>query len=502
MPTRLHYLLLFLASLVFYSVGNGTLPLIDRDEPRFSEASREMLQRNDWVVPFFNGRERYDKPPLIYWAQAASYKLFGENSFAARFPAVLFAACCISVVLAWGSRMWGAATGWRAAAIFGLCLQMLIHGRSAVADMPMVLFSTLAAWMGWEMFSPISPAKALSEDAKPSPLMGAAWYFWIALGFGFLAKGPIAWVPLGMLWFVVWRRKETGRVSVHWVFGSLLMLVIVGSWGIPALIRTHGEFASVGLGKHVGARYVMAMEGHGAKSSLGWFGSLPFYFVTAFLSFFPWSIWLPGLVCFHWRKRKEWDAAELYLVTGVILVFAIFTLSRTKLPHYTLPAFPFLALLLARWWGQHRSEVQMKRWKIGAIVAGVLLPLIGSRVLAPYLPSRLLYQASAGWMPPETELATVDFHEPSITWEFRKDLETFTTALKPKAAKKWMAQPGPRACIYPEGKTQKLFPSGTDGWQIAKVQGVNLVRGKKVDLALAYKPKNPAQPLGDSPTGE
>jgi len=76
----------FVGSMLFHLAGTWSLPLVDRDEPRFAEASREMIQRSDYVVPYFNNHFRLDKPPLTYWAQVASYRLFGENDFAARFP--------------------------------------------------------------------------------------------------------------------------------------------------------------------------------------------------------------------------------------------------------------------------------------------------------------------------------------------------------------------------------------------------------------------------------
>src|SRR5216683_2764236 len=80
-----------LLSLVLFLSGNWILPLMDRDEPRFAEASREMLQRDELVIPWFNGQYRFDKPPLIYWCQMACYRVLGENAFAARLPSALFA---------------------------------------------------------------------------------------------------------------------------------------------------------------------------------------------------------------------------------------------------------------------------------------------------------------------------------------------------------------------------------------------------------------------------
>src|SRR5437763_10805675 len=123
------------------------------------------------------------------------------------------------------------------------------------------------------------------------------------------------------------------------------MLALVCAWGIPAHIRTNGEFFRIGIGKHVVERSVATMEGHGASSIWMYLALLPFYFVTVFLSFFPWSMKLPAL----WRNlRQQRDATDEFLLVGGAIIFATFTLVQTKLPHYILPAFPLLALLVAR----------------------------------------------------------------------------------------------------------------------------------------------------------
>src|SRR6202007_1243411 len=127
------------------------------------------------------------------------------------------------------------------------------------------------------------------------------------------------------------------------VRGILLMLALISIWGIPALIRTHGEFLKVGIGRHVIGRSFGAMEGHGANSLGVYLLLLPLYFVTLFASFFPWSIKLPSLAKKLWRER---DQVDVYFVTGAGIIFVIFSLIKTKLPHYTLPAFPLLSLLL------------------------------------------------------------------------------------------------------------------------------------------------------------
>src|SRR5437764_1272277 len=190
-----NYALLFFGCVLFHVAGTWSLPLIDRDEPRFAEASREMRERGDYVVPYFNEQYRFDKPPLTYWAQIASYRFFGENDFAARLPTAIAAALAALVILAWGYRMADGRTGVWAGLIFTVCLQSFIHGKAAVADMWLVLFVTVAHWAGWELLQ-VRKARTLS-----------AWWlvFYIALALAFLAKGPIGWTPLiaiALIWSI------------------------------------------------------------------------------------------------------------------------------------------------------------------------------------------------------------------------------------------------------------------------------------------------------------
>jgi 4-amino-4-deoxy-L-arabinose transferase-like glycosyltransferase len=96
------YAILFFGCVVFHIAGTWSLPLIDRDEPRFAEASREMIQRGDYAVPYFNDHPRLDKPPLTYWAQTVSYSIFGQNDFAARFPSAVAAASTALLIFTWG----------------------------------------------------------------------------------------------------------------------------------------------------------------------------------------------------------------------------------------------------------------------------------------------------------------------------------------------------------------------------------------------------------------
>src|SRR4029077_11824942 len=127
--------LFFIGCVAFHIVGTWSVPLIDRDEPRFAEASREMTEDGDFVVPHFNNQLRLDKPPLAYWAQIVSYKIFGENDFAARFPSTIAAALVAICIFGWGTRIGTERAGLWAAVIFTLSLQVFLHAKAAVADM-------------------------------------------------------------------------------------------------------------------------------------------------------------------------------------------------------------------------------------------------------------------------------------------------------------------------------------------------------------------------------
>ena len=150
--------LVFLGALLLHVAGTWIIPLVDRDEPRFAEASREMRERGDYVIPYFNDKYRFDKPPFIYWTQIASYRLFGENDFAARFPSAVAAA--LTAVAAF--RL-GPPRGRRTHRLVGgdhfhALPANFVHAKAAVADMWLVFFVTAASWAGYELLARLARA--------------------------------------------------------------------------------------------------------------------------------------------------------------------------------------------------------------------------------------------------------------------------------------------------------------------------------------------------------
>ncbi len=501
--TTRNYLLLFFGCLLFHVAGTWIVPLIDRDEPRFAEASREMMERRDYVVPYFNNAYRFDKPPFTYWAQSASYKIFGTTDFAARFPSGLAAALVAVVLLAWGRRIGGDRVGWWAALIFSLSLQTVEHAKAAVADMWLVLFVTMAHWAGYELLK-----DRLEEGGKRSTLnaqrstlnsertarvaVGAHarlwwWLFYLSLALAFYAKGPIGWTPLLTIGVTsIFVRGMGAARRFAFVRGIVLVLGLVCLWGVPALMETHGQFLRIGIGRHVLGRSVTAMGGHGAKSVGTYLILFPFYFVTVFFSFFPWSIKLPWLLK---RLRQERDNTDLYLLCGTAVVFGIFTLVTTRLLHYTLPAFPLLALLLARAMIKDQTSHFLQRCVRLTVPICLVLALFVSPLVGKFFPARDLFRQSRDDLRPEMEFGAVDFNEPSLVWYFRARVNRFMTLLDRKNVESFMAEEGPRFAILPTEAATRIFPTPPPGWKTFATRGFNAVKGRRSDLTLILKPE-------------
>jgi 4-amino-4-deoxy-L-arabinose transferase-like glycosyltransferase len=494
------YAILFFACVLFHILGTWSLPLIDRDEPRFAEASREMIERGNYIVPYFNNQLRLDKPPLTYWAQVASYHIFGENDFAARFPSAIAAALTAVLIFGWGRRIGGEKLGWWTAIIFTLSLQTFVHAKAAVADMWLVLFLTLANWAGFELFQRQTLNQGAAVSRPPWAICRSPFLvFYLALALGFLAKGPIAWTPLlAVAGLIIYTQDWQMLRRFKFAVGVTLMLGVVALWGIPALIQTRGEFFRVGIGRHVVSRSFMTLEGHGA-SSLGMYALLlPFYFVTVFISFFPWSIKLPWLIRKLWRREKAGVSdvgrsgilIDTYLLTGIAIIFVIFTLVSTKLPHYTLPAFPLLALLLARHWQPavaETSHFSFARIAIAAACVWIGIALAVPPIVARFFPAYQLFQVSRASLQPNMQFAAVEFQEPSLVWYFRSRVQGFLTPLNKRRAAEFMSAPAPRFIVLPTPVAGELFANPLESWRFFTVSGFNIAKGKRVDLTLVMK---------------
>jgi 4-amino-4-deoxy-L-arabinose transferase-like glycosyltransferase len=471
--------LLVALAILFALPQAALLPLLDRDEPRFAEASREMLQSGNFVVPTFNFAPRYAKPPLIYWCQAAAFTLFGENAFAARLPSLLAVAGTALLLLAWGRALGSHATGLIAALAYACCLQVMQQGRVATADALLIFFMTLTGFAGWRMLDLVRTGHG-------------SWNLWgaiLSLGFagGFLAKGPEALLPIVPL--LVSARWMGWRGLASFALILALGLLFVSAWAVPAYVQTGGAYWREGLGHDVGDRMVTGFQGHGA-STFGWYLlGLPFYVLTFWLSALPWS----PLLVIHQRRLREaapLDGTTRYLLGNAALVFVVFSLMVTKLPHYTLPAFPFLALLFGRCWvaAGLRAAVPLRAalFFAGAVavITWIALPLALPRGGNPSPVGELVREAGPD-LTPGTRGALVDFREPNAVWELRRVVKAPID--ETSSGVDYLLQPGPRAIILSSDawRTQQAFERG---WKVYRARGFNGARLKSLDLVLVIKP--------------
>jgi hypothetical protein len=226
---------------------------------------------------------------------------------------------------------------------------------------------------------------------------------------------------------------------------------------------------------------------------------LPFYFVTVFISFFPWSIKLPWLVRKLWRNKEagvdtpgySGSPIDTYLLSGIAVIFIIFTLVSTKLPHYTMPALPLLSLLLARHWHQG-SAVESGRFLFGNIAVAtacvwIAIALVVPQIVARFFPAYQLFQVSRESLQPNMQFASVEFQEPSLVWYFRSRVRGFLTPLKKRRAAEFMSVPDPRFIILPTTVAGELFANPPANCRFFTVNGFNIAKGKQVDLTLVLK---------------
>lgn len=309
----LHYALLALAAAISFLVNLGGVPLFDLDEGAFSEATREMFVRGDFISPFVNGVPRFDKPVLIHWLQAASMAIFGPTPFAFRLPSALAATGWVLLVYAFVARVMDRNTALHAALLLATALGVMVIGRAATADALLNLWLVAAMFAIYLYF--------LERKMRWILLTHAA------MGLGFLTKGPIALLVPGtvaVLFFALKRELPAlWRAAFH-PLGLILLIAIPLPWYILQYQAQGMAFIDGFFGTHNVERFAGPMEGHA--------GSLFYYLPVALLLALPYTTPLLRAVRELPERVKSPLGLYLWLWFGFVLVF--FSLSGTKLPHY------------------------------------------------------------------------------------------------------------------------------------------------------------------------
>jgi 4-amino-4-deoxy-L-arabinose transferase-like glycosyltransferase len=425
-----------LAACITFFTSLGVPALWDEDEPLYATCAREMIARGDWVVPTYNGQMFAEKPALVYWSIIAGFKTFGINELGARFWSAVLAVGTVLLTYHLGRRLFREEVGLWAALAVASSLLFTVSARAATVDSALVLVSLGALYL----FAAGGIAKT---EKTGNPPAGRPWFvptswgrfvaIYACLGVAVLAKGPVGLlVPcasLGLFLMVMNRRaeldaaggglsrfsrSENGTVPFSaWLVrvwrlcgprnflrslwqmrpltGAAVVLAVALPWYVMVGVRTDGQWLADFFGIANWGAFAGSRQGHG--------GPIWYYMPATMIGFFPWSVLLlPSLVELVRRIRGGHPCRPAYVLAacwlGVYYVF--WSICGTKLPHYVLPAFPVLALLvgsLVHDWIAQPAAADRRRFRTAlgiVIVVGVGMAVALPIVASIYVPGEEL----------------------------------------------------------------------------------------------------------------
>ncbi|WP_096085952.1 ArnT family glycosyltransferase [Agaribacterium haliotis] len=309
-----------------YWLGLGSLPLFDLDEGAFTEATREMLESGVFSATYLDGEPRYDKPIFFYWIQALSISAFGFNEWAFRLPSVLAACLWAWAFYRFVSEQFNKEKAQIATLFLVNCLWIALIARSAIADALLNLFLSLTLFDIWRYLKTGEQRYALRL------------YLWMALGT--LTKGPVAVaVPLAVsLLYLICSRSLSKHWRTYFNFkGWALYFAVVSPWIIAVSLEQGLGFFEGFIVEHNLKRFSDTRESHG--------GSIFYYLAVLPIIILP----LTGLLApLFKRLRSQWQGnIGRFLLLWFAVIFCLFSLSKTQLPHYILNALVPLIILLA-----------------------------------------------------------------------------------------------------------------------------------------------------------
>ena len=333
---HLRYLLFVAVAASFY-LNLWAVPLFDLDEGAFSEATREMFVRGDFISTYLDGVPRFDKPILIYWLQAICVWLFGVHEFSFRLPSALAATGWVWAVFAFTRRVRDERTGLVAAIITATTLEVSVMGRAATADALLNLFiacSMFSVFLYW-------------RERQRRWLLAT----FALIGLGFLTKGPVAvLIPLAVsfLFFAIKGELKAWLKMVFDPVGIGLFAVIALPWYVAEYLRQGDAFVQGFFFKHNLDRFSGSMEQHG--------GGILYYPLVVLAGSLPFTALLIKTLA-RFRVLVK-DDLGLFGLLWFLFVLVFFSLSGTKLPHYVLYGLTGLFVLMAG----TLSELRARLW--------------------------------------------------------------------------------------------------------------------------------------------
>jgi 4-amino-4-deoxy-L-arabinose transferase-like glycosyltransferase len=385
--------------LVSYLPGFFNIPPVDRDEARFVQATKQMIESSDYVDIRFQEEVRYKKPVGIYWLQAVAVRTaeaLGASDprttiWLYRLPSLIGAIGAVLLTywtaLAFGTRR----TAYLSALMLACSLLLGVEARLAKTDAMLLLTMVAALGALARVYLEGAPPSggegrarsAMDELARRRPASpaefsrvgrGDNWLppgiFWTALAGGVLLKGPLILMVVGLAVVTLVVRDRSG----HWLWrlrpavGAVWLLLLVLPWFIAILWRTGANFFVESIGKDLLSKMVGGQESHGAPPG--------FYLVTFWVTFWPAAPLAAVAAPRVWQQHCE--PATQFLLAWILPTWLLLELVPTKLPHYVLPLYPAIAVLIARIMAQNglSRNRHLVRANFLWLAVTVILPIV------------------------------------------------------------------------------------------------------------------------------
>lgn len=369
-----------------YGYRLATPVLLDNpNDAQYAEVAREMVETGEWVSPQLDYVLFLNKPPLSYWLVALSFTIFGVNEFAARLPGALAAVVLFALIWRLGQALWRESVGWRAAGVALATAGLILDARHVRPDL------LLTAAVAGALLACTHLAHTNNDREQRRARLGLQ----IALAGGLLAKGMVGLLfPAAAVFFAVlvsrnmtWLRL-LATPRAWWLF-----LLLVVPWHVAAALRHDGFAWDYVVNQHL----LFFLDRKLPRDSAG----IPLWqFWAAFAGrLFPWTLFLPVAVVRVWRLRDARDRWAAGLVVGwAATVLGLFSVSGSRLEHYTLPALPACALLIGAWFDRAAQERC-------AVLTLHFVPLLLLGVIAPFALPRLI--AGQDWLAGARELPDI-----------------------------------------------------------------------------------------------
>lgn len=389
-----YFLILFAAGLLCF-INLGGHPVYILDEAKNAEAAREMFANNDWIVPTFNDELRTDKPALHYWFMMIAYKLFGVSAFSARFFSAIFGVLTIVSTYHFTKKFTTRKLGLITAFVLCSAIFFMQEFHLAVPDPYLIFFVSFALFNFYDFYKQnCHSERSIYElnNLKDSSFLGitnlsSLFFFYISLGLGVLAKGPVAVALPGLIivLFLIFKKNFKFKTiqKFHPLLGGLITLAICFPWYYLVHKATNGAFTEGFFFEHNFNRFGGGMEGHGGLPFITW--------AFVLLGLLPYSFFIIQGFVHSWQKRKTGDFILFsFIISAAFIIF--FSISGTKLPNYPMPSYPFIAVLIAFYLnGILDKSISLKGYKISLwvlLVITILMP-IGAYIALAYAEPQL-----------------------------------------------------------------------------------------------------------------